>query len=160
MAGVGFNDHSSGPRTWEDFGGNYFLVAITPQWVVHAVGMWDRNGDLKLSAGSLYRDSGVENVISVLVPPLDDLQGYPRSCDIRILLEGGREIGVAANVQHAFPMTINDDNENINGADWIHGDPTFFTECPIEIYLKDGSVGYGHLERSARRSSFTRTGAM
>jgi hypothetical protein len=38
----------------------------------------------------------------------------------------------------------------------VPGNPLFFSECIARYETADGQVGYGHLERSARRERISR----
>jgi hypothetical protein len=68
-------------------------------------------------------------------------------------MDGHGEPTFQVEVFHTFPATITFDNDNINGCAWdAEGDPLFLTECQVAVTAPDGSVGYGHIERSNRRS--------
>jgi hypothetical protein len=42
------------------------------------------------------------------------------------------------------------------GTDWdLPVDPLFLSECQVKVTDPDGAIGYGHIERSTRRSCMT-----
>jgi hypothetical protein len=87
---------------------------------------------------------------------LDSVLGDPHVSDIVVNGPQGL-IRLRAEVIHTLPLTITEANENFNGIDWeLDGDPICFTECIARLTAPDGSVGFGHFERSARRSALPR----
>jgi hypothetical protein len=90
------------------------------------------------------------------MPPLEDLLGAPHRFDIRVAAEGEPAITLAAEIMHTFPNQITEDNDNINGVDWqLGGNPIAAVECMAKLTGPDGSVGYAHIERCARRDTLS-----
>jgi hypothetical protein len=151
LEGVGFNDHSSGVRSLGGFGGDNFLVAVFPDFVVHAVAVWDRSGQHEVFAGAVLRGGEATSLTGMSRVALDDLLGQPHAVDIRLTAATG-DILLHAEIQHCLPLTITDSNDNLIGLAPSPDDPIFFAECPVRLTTASGDVGFGHLERSVRGS--------
>jgi hypothetical protein len=72
-------------------------------------------------------------------------------------IESGERFEFSVELVHGLPMTITEDNNNINGVNWaIPGDPVVIVEGVGRLTAPDGTVLHGFQERSARRSALPR----
>jgi hypothetical protein len=130
-----------------------------PSFTIYEVSVFNADGALNRPVIGAWIDAdGNEFPMSQAdLPPLTDVRGAPQRFEAVFAHKGGKPITYAIEVVHAFVNTITASNENINGIDWtIGGDPLVATECMIKVTGPDGNVGYGHLERSVRRSAAVR----
>lgn len=156
LDGVGFKDHSSGVRTWANWHSHRFLVAAMPGYAVHAVTIFGPDGTPTKPFGALMVDGVQRPIEQFELPPLAEAHGAPADQELVVTGPGG-PIRLRAELIHALPMTITEDNDNLNGIDWdIAGDPIVMIEGIARLTGPDGAVGYGFLERSARRSALPR----
>jgi hypothetical protein len=155
--GVCYNDHSRGPRTLEAFAGDISLVAVFPDFSVHAIKVWDHDGHTRLDAGNLFagRDSWP---VRVRFAAETDMLGNPRELDITLQTPvGDPHLAMRAEALQVMSLTITDSNDNLTGIGWdAPGDPLVFTESTVRLTTQDGRVGYGNVERSMRRSHAVR----
>jgi len=157
LEGVGFKDHSSGARTWERWHSHRFTLAVMPDYTLHAVVVGAADGQERPPFGAIFRGDAQEGIQAFELPALADAVGGPVEQDMLVTTTSGEQIMLRAELVHALPITITEDNDNINGIDWeIDGDPIVLIEGIARLRAPDGSVGYAFLERSARRSALTR----
>ena len=91
---------------------------------------------------------------------LGDLAGRPHHFPLTITRDDGQITTFDVEIIHTLPVTLTDNNENLNGIDWeLPDDPLVLTECAARISAPDGTIGHGHVERSIRRSRLTKTTA-
>jgi len=156
LDGVGFKDHSAGTRDWRSWHSHRFMLAVMPDYSVHAVGFCAPDGTEHSPVGAVMT-GGEQRLLECFESPrLESVLGAPHASDIVVSGPDG-PVTLAAEVVHTLPLTITDDNENINGVDWeLAGDPICFAECVVRLTAPDGAVGFGHFERSARRSALRR----
>jgi hypothetical protein len=154
LDGPGWGDHSSGVRTWNTFGGHMFLNAPLPDMGLVLVKVHTPDGASTSTFGALLlADGTVDRITEVKAPWLRSLLGAPETFDLAVTTESGRTAEWNVEVQHTLPATISELNDNANGLDWrAPGEPLFLAECPARFTSPGGVVGYGHLERSAKRS--------
>jgi hypothetical protein len=105
-------------------------------WTLHA-GVMHPEGRPAMYFGMCYRGEQGTPIASFDAPTLADLE-VPGPLPCTVTLADGTEIGFTAEQVHALPMTLTQDNDNINGIDW------------------DAPDGYGHFERSARLDTLKR----
>jgi hypothetical protein len=65
--------------------------------------------------------------------------------------EGGKT-PLRLEILHSVPISLNTDNDNINGVDRDGPEVLVLSESRVRMTLPDGTVGYGHLERSTQLS--------
>ena len=138
------DDHSTGPRELSVFEGHHWMVVQFPDRVLHA--MWIRSGGKAFVLGAILPDG--EAIASYEAPLLEDALGAPAEFDALI---GGEQYRI--EILHALPVSTTNANGNLIGVDHARDDLVVFAECPVRATASDGSVGYGHLERSARREA-------
>ncbi|MFY1621074.1 hypothetical protein [Micromonospora sp. WMMD736] len=155
LEGIGFKDHSAGARTWESWNGHRFLIGTMPDYTIHAVTIVDAEGKTGTPFGSILSLDGGRSEVSVFdAEPLLDLSSDPVEKTIVVTGTQGEPTTLKAEVLHAFPITITNDNENFSGVDWdAPGNPLVMFECMVRLTDKNGNVGFAHFERSARRDS-------
>jgi hypothetical protein len=159
LDGPGFDDHSHGVRQWDGFGSHIFFNVGFEDFGLHLIAVQTPDGQPAQLIGAVTRDgSPPDPLTDVSVPLAQDLLGGPHSLRATLSTKSGQQLEIDAEVVHIYPMTISEENDNINGLDWdVPGDPLFFTECIARYTTGDGQIGYGHLERSARRSRVDET---
>lgn len=156
LDGVGFKDHSAGTRDWRSWHSHRFLLAVMPDYSVHAVAFCAPDGTEQPLVGAVMAGDEQQPLECFESARLESVLGAPHTSEIVVSGPGG-PVTLVAEVTHTLPLTITDDNENINGIDWeLAGDPVCFAECIVRLTAPDGAVGFGHLERSARRSALRR----
>jgi hypothetical protein len=153
LDGVGFKDHSSGARSFAAWNGHRFMIAVMPDWVVHAVTIF--RGDDATMGVVLAGDRCIA-VKQFDLPKLIDTEGGPR--EQQAVLTGPEGPFTAqVSLVHALPISITEDGDNYNGIDWDSpSDPLVMIEGMVRLTAPDGSVGFGFLERSARQSTLPR----
>lgn len=153
LDGIGFKDHSSGPRDFSGWYGHRFLLIVTGAWTCHAVAMFTPAGAAMGPLGVLWRDGRPSRVTRFELPELEDAAGGPVHGEGLIETESGERLEFSAELVHALPMTITRENENINGVDWeLEGDPLVLIEGKGRLRFADGAVAHCFHERSALRS--------
>lgn len=155
LDGVSYFDHSSGPRDWTHFHSHNFAMVAMPDHTLHAGRLFNAPGQGRKGGGVWFTADGqVLRIVGSEMPPALDVLGAPQLFDWVIVVKGLGELTYRVEVLHTFSLTITDNNDNINGCDWdVPGDPLYMTECQVKVTAPDGSIGYGHIERSVRRSS-------
>ena len=154
LDGVSYYDHSSGVRDWTGFHSHHFLIIVMPDYTMHAGQVYTSPTEERRGGGVWFTSEGeMLRITRSEMPRQIDVFGAPQQFDWHMKLAGKGEMTFRIEVLHSFPATITFDNDNINGCDWdAVGDPMFLTECPVRVTAPDGTVGYGHIERSNRRS--------
>jgi hypothetical protein len=156
LDGIGFTDHSSGPRTFTDHSGHLFINAIMPTESIYAMTLYNMDGTTKFSGGSVFVGDDETSVAKVTAPPPSDLHGAPEEFDLDVTDSAGDSRTFRVAVLGSAPLTMTNDNQNLIGIDWeVVEDTLVLTECLVRLTDADGNVGYGHLERAARRRDFT-----
>jgi hypothetical protein len=158
LDGPGWGDHSSGVRTWDGFGGHTFVNAPLPGAGLVLINVRTPAGDTAMTTGALLLEDGTSDpVTDVKFPWLSSLVGAPESFELMVTTESGRTAEWNVDVLHTLPATISELNDNANGLDWrARGNPLFLAECIARFTTPDGVTGYGHLERSVKRSKVDR----
>ena len=157
LDGVGFKDHSSGARSFEHWHSHVFVQAHLPHGVLHALTLTGEDGSTT-TLGAMFRDGQQVGTITAFdLPMLRSRFGEPEALPLSLTVAGRDPIELQAELIHALPMTISEDNDNINGIDWeLAGNPVVLVEGIGRFTVPGQGVGYGMLERSARRSLLTR----
>jgi hypothetical protein len=159
LDGWGFDDHSHGVRSWDGFGGHIFFNVPFEDFGLHVIAIQGMDGTpSQLIAVHMSNGEDPDPVTELATPLAGDLLGAPHRFRSSLKTASGRELDLEIEVLHTFPMTMTEEhNDNINGLDWdVPGNPLLFTECIARYETGDGQVGYGHLERSARRERVSR----
>jgi hypothetical protein len=152
LDGVGYNDHSSGPRSMAQFGSHHFIIAVFPDRVVHSLKVLLPDGTIALDRGTVWHGEHPVQITESSLPAATDAGGAPRTGMLSLnTTEGDEEFSV--ETLHTTTMTITDEGDNLNGLSWdTDEDVPVFIEGVARFTASDGTVGYGHLERSIRRS--------
>lgn len=154
LDGVGYIDHSSGPRSFADVGSHVFVNAVLPQVSVHAMAVRSLAGELQMVAGTVFTEGSESKIVAMAMPNLSDLTGGPHHFPLRIDSVDGQTTTLDVEIIHTLPVTMTDRNDNLNGIGWeLDDDTLILTECVARITAADGSVGYGQVERSVRRKT-------
>jgi hypothetical protein len=152
LDGIGFNDHSSGPRDFSDWYAHRFFLIVTDTWTCHALALLTPDGEAA-PRGIMWRDGRRSAVTRFELAELSDAAGGPVEGAGVIETESGERLEFSAELVHALPMTITQDNENINGVDWeLDADSVVLIEGKGRLQLADGTVAHCFHERSALRS--------
>jgi len=155
LSGVGFKDHSSGKRDFGAWSGHRFLIAVMPDWSLHAVTI-TRDRDVLASMGAVMVGGESIAVTQFDAAPLEDAEGTTKIQEVVVTGPAG-PVSMRIELLHALPITISDSNDNYNGVDWEYpGEPMVMVEGIVQLTDPNGAVGYGFLERSARQSRLPR----
>jgi hypothetical protein len=153
LDGVAFRDHSAGPRDWGRLGGHNFVVLLMPDFTLHAIDAFDRSGEQLPPIGAWLGHDGEQlglDRLEMLEP--GDIRATPPAFPLVVHPAGMEPQSFEVELYHAFPATVTERNENINGIDWdLPGDPYLVVEHYAKLIAADGSVGYAHVERGRRR---------
>lgn len=157
LDGVTYYDHSAGVRDWTHFHSHHFSGLILPDATIHAIGVYSSPTDAREPVGIWFTESGEKLKLELSsMPRLEDVFGAPQQFDYVIKAEGMAARTYRVEVLHNCPCTITFDNDNINGVGWdLPGDPLFLVESQVRVTAPDGSIGYGHIERSNKKSLLT-----
>jgi hypothetical protein len=158
LDGIGFKDHSSGVREFGPWTGHTFLMIVGPEWTAHllAVGPCDHGGSSPVGA-LLHRDGTRASITELQFPSLTGATGEPLTGELRFATDAGEQFAFTSELVHALPMTITDDNDNINGIDWeLAADPIVLIEGFGRLVAPDGEVLHCFHERSLRRDQLSR----
>lgn len=151
--GVGFNDHSSGPRDMSVWSGHRFVLIVHDDWTAHLGVLDDPDGVPQRPWGAFFRNGEQHAITAFSLDPLADAAGAPMHSKLSFGVSNGEQFDFEAELMHALPMTITDDNDNINGVDWeIEGNPLVLIEGNARLTASDGSVAYCFFERSRHRA--------
>jgi hypothetical protein len=153
LDGVGWNDHSTGVRdlspSWRY---HSFLVLMAPEWTAHLISMGMADGEKPLGA-FFRRDGGREQIAHVEFPRMTDATGGPIHGALEFELSSGERFAYDVELVHAFPITVTEDNDNINGVDWnLPADPLVLVEGIGQVTGADGQTFHCFHERTARRN--------
>lgn len=149
LDGVAADDHSSGVRDLSPFEGHHWCLMQFEDMGMHALRICV--GGAVHTMGVIHGAGGAEPVTSVEATPLTDSRGAPERFEVTV---NGDVYGV--EVLHCVPLSASDGNDNVIGVPWDCDDLVVFSESPARFTAPDGRVGYGHLERSARRDALVR----
>jgi hypothetical protein len=105
--------------------------------------------------GMCYRGGVGTPIESFDAPTLTDLD-VPGPFECTVTLADGDVLSFSAEQVHALPMTLTQDNDNINGIDWDAPRGVALVEGISRLTFSDGRVGYAHLERSAHLDTLKR----
>ena len=153
LDGIGFKDHSSGPRDFAGWYGHRFLLIVAEDWTCHAVTMLSADGQPLPPWGALWRDERRAAIVRFELPELADAAGGPGTGPGLIETDAGERLEFTAELVHALPMTITRENENFNGVDWeLAEDPIVLVEGKGRLSFAEGGVAHCFHERSALRS--------
>jgi hypothetical protein len=154
LDGVGFKDHSSGVRDFTNWHSHTFLVLVGPEWSAHLITMRNPEGEDTPPVGAFFRRDGSRETITKLeFPIMSDAFGGPVHSDLVFEISSGERFEYDVELIHALPMTITEENDNVNGVDWeVDGDPVVIVEGKGKCTAPDGVVVYCFHERSVRRS--------
>jgi hypothetical protein len=158
LDGVGFRDHSTGPRDLARLGGDRFWGFVSPTTGrgFQGIKVWNRDGELELSSAAYHVDGMLEVINGAIeLTGLEDTLGNPKELELAFTRPDGEEIVAPGRILHTVTITIADPNHNINGA-LLEGDPLILSESQVRFDWPDGDVFYGHLERVARLSDLRR----
>ena len=160
LDGIGFKDHSSGPRDFGPWKSHRYMQIVTDDWTAHMIVMDAPDGSPTDPWGAFLPKGGEQQDITRFeLPTLTHADGGPVEGDLVFETSGGERFEFASELVHALPMTITEDNDNINGVDWeLEGDPIVLIEGKGRLTAADGTVAYCFHERSARRSAVQRPG--
>lgn len=156
LDGIGFYDHSAGARDWTIWDHHHFTFAIMPRFTINAIQALNADGTPARDPIGVWitDDERQLPLTQADMPELENLLGEPHAFDLTVGHQGNESVTLAVEILHTFPCQITDDNDNINGVDWTIGvDPLVLVECMARLTAPDGSVGYAHIERCARRSA-------
>lgn len=154
LDGVGYRDHSSGPRNITDLGGLNFFVAVFPEVgrVSNGLVNWRRYGEVDHRVFSVQQEGRCEIGYDLSMTGLADIATHqPR--DIVVVLGGKTPRRYTAQWLHGYTLTLLEPNINVNGAaHQEQDDPLFITQGAFRITAEDGAQGWAVIERDYRRS--------
>ncbi|MCK9248272.1 MAG: hypothetical protein M0P31_04750 [Solirubrobacteraceae bacterium] len=158
LDGIGFKDHSSGRRDFGPWRSHEFVMAVGPEWTAHLISMAAPDGTAMPPMGALItRDGAHEAITRFATEPLGDAAGGPTTGRLTFETDTGRRGDYAVEVRHAAPLSITEDNDNMNGVNWeIEGDPVVLIEGNARLTADDGAVVHAFHERTMRRSLLPR----
>lgn len=150
LNGVGWNDHSRGPRTFDHYGTHRWLSALLPGATLHAITLWDSEGVCRTAAGTLFTREGREQV-TIDFPGIGDTLGGPREYEIVVTRKSGDAFILKAETLHPQVLSITGANDNLNGIYW-EGDvnTTVHFDSTVRLTTPSGEIGYGYAERGIR----------
>lgn len=154
LDGVGYRDHSSGPRNFADFGGLNFFVAVFPEVgrVSNGLVNWRRHGEVDHRVFTVQQDGRCEIGYDIRITGLEDL-GTHRPHHVVIELGGETPRRYTAQWLHGYTLSLLEPNLNVNGAVHdVEADPLFVTQGAFRILAEDGAEGWAVIERDYRRS--------
>lgn len=155
--GLGGTDHSFGPRSWSNFASHNFILAVMPDYVFHTIEIWDHDDRPLFYVGARFDDRGQTALTAAEFPRVDDLAGPHETFDIRLVDDDQQVTTLTAEVLHSVATTNTADKDCIIGVDWdVEPCPYVPVESIIRLTAPDGTVGYGHTERSRLRDAFDR----
>jgi hypothetical protein len=155
LDGIGWKDHSSGVRDFTHWNTHCFTLAVLDGWTLHAGVMNVGGGRPPMYFGMCYCGDQGTPIASFDAPTLTDLE-IPGPLACKATLTDGTELGFTAEQVHALPMSLTQDNDNINGVDWDIPGGIALVEGISRLTFDDGQVGYAHLERSAPLATLKR----
>jgi hypothetical protein len=154
LEGISFLDHSSGTRDFDPWTRHTYMMIVGPEWTAHLLGMGESDSGNPAPWGAFIRRDGARDTIAHLEFPLmTDATGSPTHSELVFEIGSGERFEFHAELVHTLPMTITEENDNINGVDWeTPGDPVIFSEGNGRLTSPAGEVLHCFHERSARRS--------
>lgn len=156
LDGIGYGDHSAGPRDWGPWHGHRFLLAVTPTQTIHVITILSSEGESRGHFGVIFDADRAQRTTRFDMSPFVGFE-VPEAIPLTIETESGGVLDVHADLVHAFPTSITEENTNINGTDWeVDGDPMVLMEGLATVRMPDGTVGGAYLERCGRRSTLPR----
>jgi hypothetical protein len=155
LDGIGWKDHSSGVRDFAHWGHHAFTLAVMDGWTLHAGAMHPDGDRPPMYFGVCYRGDKGTPIASFDAPTLTGLD-VPGPLECTVTLADGDTLSFTAEQVHALPMTLTQDNDNINGIDWDAPRGVALVEGISKLTFSDGQVGYAHLERSAHLDTLKR----
>src|SRR5436190_1559117 len=75
--GIGFKDHSSGPRDFASWFAHRYVLIVADDWTCHAVVMYSPEGEPLAPWGAFLRDGRQSAITRFELPPLEDSAGGP-----------------------------------------------------------------------------------
>ena len=152
--GVGWGDHSSGPRDMSAWSGHRFVLIVNDGWTAH-IGVLDDLDDVPQQPwGAFFREGEQHAITAFSLDPLADAFGGPVENKLSFEVSNGERFDFQAELIHALPMTITDENDNINGVEWeLPGNPLVLVEGKARLTGADGSLAYCFFERSRHRDA-------
>jgi hypothetical protein len=154
LDGIGWSDHSSGPRRFEGWVSHRFMLLVGPEWTAHLLVMDAPDGSPTPPWGRFYRGDEVHEITRFDHPSVTDADGGPLHGPLVFSTSGGETFEFAAELVHTLPICITRDNDNFNGIDWdLADEPLVCFEGNIRLTAPDGTVVHGYHERSARRGA-------
>jgi hypothetical protein len=158
LDGVAGNDHSSGPRDLSALARHHFLVGSLPGRALHCLSLFTADGTVIMDSGSEFRAGDDHTPVTFIdVPPLDGAEGTPGDFEAALRYPDGTRVPVTVETLASAPVSLNTDNDNVNGVDTESTDTLVMSESRVRLTLPDGTVGYANLERSALRSALAGT---
>jgi hypothetical protein len=154
LDGVGYRDHSSGPRNVTDVGGLHFFVAVFPEVgrVSNGLVNWRRMGEVDHRVFTVQQGGRCEIGHELRITGLEDLITH-RPHEVVVELGGEMPRCYTAEWLHGYTLTLLEPNLNVNGAAREEeSDPLFVTQGAFRIVADDGAVGWAVIERDYRRS--------
>jgi hypothetical protein len=152
LDGIGFKDHSAGPRDFTRWHRHHFMMLVHEDWTCHAVRMLTPDGGGH-TLGTLIRDGVQDTVTRFELPELADSAGGPITGDLVIETMSGERLQFSSELRHALPMLMTKSNDYVNGIDWqLTDDPIVLIEGNGRLVAPDGSIVHCFHERSALRS--------
>jgi hypothetical protein len=153
LDGTAANDHSFGPRDMGAVGHHHFLIGGYPGGVIHGFSAFSTDGQPLVETGSHVTGAGEHNAVKIVdIPGLERLDQIDGHFEATMLEADGTKVSIHIELLNALSFTVTDDGDNINGVLWDGPDLLAILENRVKIILPDGTVGFAHLERSARRS--------
>jgi hypothetical protein len=154
LKGVGYRDHSSGPRNFADFGGLHFFVAVFPEAgrVSNGLVNWRYDGEVDHRTFSVQQGGRCEIGSNLRITGLQDLVTH-QPHNVVVELGGEFPRRYTAEWLHGYTLTLLEPNLNVNGAAHEEeADPLLVTQGAFRVVADDGEVGWAVIERDYRRS--------
>lgn len=154
LSGVGFYDHSSGGRSHTGWNGHRFLLGVMPGYSLHAIAVLGPDGTPGRVLGVVKAGDEQRPIEQFDAQGAETVRDEPRDQHIVVTGPDGRPLTLRVEIVHTLPHTVTPDNEHLNGIDLdLEGDPLVMFESVARLTDPSGVVGWGHFERSARRSA-------
>jgi hypothetical protein len=160
LDGIGFKDHSSGVRDWnESYGSHAFVVAVMPGWSMHSMVLRSREGAERPPMGALFSGGEQHPIMRSELSPNGDLLSGPADAVLTVQRQSGEPFDLRLELLHQLPIMITDAGDNINGIGWGVESPSMVVmEGIAKVKAPDGTVGHAFFERGSRRESLARPG--
>lgn len=156
LTGVGFRDHSTGPRDFAVMGGDHFVCLGFPKSrrTLHGLVAWARETEqVAIRMAGIHEDGHYEILPHVEMTGLIDHEtASPRDLRLELGRPSGAPIVLKGEVLHHFTITLGAPNVNVNGA--LLGRDDVLSSLSISRYhWPDGEPGYGLTIRDYRPSA-------